>query len=155
MGGFAAAAERARQLRSRGATPSAVRITGMEHDAPLLAEELPGTSLSSATESMASQLPGLRVQQLVAAGPFLRALRRAAPEETWSALQAWADEKGATPEQAAARHQRLLRELPAPAQDKLEALCNFAALDLFKAVGAFGTGSRLVKALAAIHEKDD
>jgi len=81
MGGSAAAAELARQLRSRGASPSAVRITGLEDDAPALAAELQGTSLSSATESLASQLAGLRVQQLVAAGPFLRSLRRAAPAE--------------------------------------------------------------------------
>ena len=154
MGGVGAAAELARQLRSRGATPSAVRITGLEHDAPVLAEEMSGTALSSATESMAGQLLGMSVRQLVAAGPFLRALRRAAPEEVWAKLQDWADEKGATLEQSAARHQRLLRELPPAAQEKLEALCWFAALDLFGAVGASGSGSRLVTALAALHERD-
>ena len=113
-----------------------------------------GTALSSATESMAGQLLGMQVRQLVAAGPFLRSLRRAAPEEVWATLQDWADEKGATLEQSAARHQRLLRDLPPAAQEKLEALCCFAALDLFGAVGANGSGSRLVNALAALHEKD-
>lgn len=154
MGGAQAAAELARQLRSRGASPSAVRITGLEEDAPALAKELQGTALSSATESLAPHLLNLQVQQLVASAPFLRALRRAAPEESWGKLQAWADEKGATLEQSAARHQRLIRDLPQPAQDKLEALCNFAAQDLYGKVDARGSGTRLISAIAALHEKD-
>ena len=155
MGGAAAAAELARQLRSRGAAPSAARITGLEDEAAALSADLPGTSLSSATESLAPHLTGLRVQQLVAAGPFLRALRKAAPPDVWEKLQSWADEKGATLEQSAARHQRLLRDLPAAALDRLEALCCFAALDLFKAVGAEKTNARLLEALRVLHEKDD
>jgi hypothetical protein len=154
LGGAQAAAELARQLRSRGSAPSAVRITGLEEEASTLGAELAGTALSTATESLAPRLPELHVQQLVAAGPFLRALRKAAPAEVWSKIQDWADEKGATLEQAAARHQRLLRDLPEEAREKLEALCFFAALDLFEAVGARGTGTRLIDALAALHEKD-
>jgi hypothetical protein len=154
LGGAQAAAELARQLRSRGSAPSAVRITGLEEEAAALGAELAGTALSTATEALASRLPELHVQQLVAAGPFLRALRKAAPADVWSKIQEWADQKGATLEQAAARHQRLLRDLPEEAREKLEALCCFAALDLFEAVGARGTGTRLVDALAALHEKD-
>jgi hypothetical protein len=155
LGGAQAAAELARQLRSRGSAPSAVRITGLEEEAAALGDELRGTALSSATEALASRLPELHVQQLVAARPFLHALRKAAPAELWSRLEAWADEKGATLEQAASRHQRLLRDLSEPAREKLEALCCFAAQDLFDAVGAQGSGTRLVDALAALHEKDD
>src|SRR5206468_3428222 len=82
LGGARAAAELARQLRSRGASPSAVRITGLEEQVPALAAELGDTALSTATESvLEAPRPGLR--QLVAAGPFLRALRKAAPAETW------------------------------------------------------------------------
>ena len=155
LGGAQAAAELARQLRSRGATPSAVRITGLEDEAPALAQELEGTALSSATEAMAGQLAKLGVRQLVASGPMLRALQRSVSQETWAQLQSWADERGATLEQAAARHQRLLRDLPAAAQEKLEALCFFAAQDLFASTGARGTGTRLVSALQALHEKDE
>jgi hypothetical protein len=153
LGGARAAADLALQLKSRGATPSAVRITGLEDEAPALG--LSGTALSSATESLAAQLSGIGIQELVAAGPFLHALRKSAPAEVWQTLEAWASEKGATLEQSAARHQRLLRDLPAEMQDRLEALCCFAAQDLFAAVGAAGTGSRLLTSLAALHEKDD
>ena len=153
MGGAHAAAELARQLRSRGAVPSAVRITGMEDQGREIAPEMqPGTALSSASEGMVSELLDLGVQQLVAAGPFLRALKRAAPAETWQQLESWADEKGATLEQAAARHQRLLRDLPAPAQERLEALCCFEALELFRKAGARRSGPRLLEAVAALHE---
>jgi len=156
LGGARAAAELARQLRSRGSPPSAVRITGLEDDAPgLYAELRGGTVLSSASESMAGELLDLGVQQLVASGPFLRALRRAAPPETWDLLQAWADEKGASPEQAAARHQRLLRDLPSAAQEKLEALCCFEALELFRKAGVRHTGARLVSGVAALHAGED
>ncbi|HUJ26208.1 MAG TPA: hypothetical protein VLW85_09330 [Myxococcales bacterium] len=156
LGGATAATELARQLKSRGAPPSAVRITGLEDEAQQIALDMqPGTLLSSATEQLAPDLLGLGVQQLVASGPFLRALRRAAPEETWALLQAWADEKGATLEHAAARHQRQLRDLPGPAQEKLEALCCFEALDLFKRTGARNTGQRLVESIASAHAGDD
>ena len=152
LGGAAAAAELALQLRSRGAAPSAVRITGLEDDAAALG--LSGTALSSATEALAARLSAIGIQELVAAGPFLHALRKAAPPEVWATLDGWASEKGATLEQSAARHQRLLRDLPAVAADRLEALCCFAAQDLFARVGAAGTGTRLIGALAALHEKD-
>jgi hypothetical protein len=155
MGGARAAAELARQLRSRGAAPSAVRITGMEDEAAALGEELQGTALSTATESLAPELAPRGLRQLVAAGPFLRALRRAAPKEIWATLQGWADETSATLEQSAARHQRLLRDLPGPAQARLEALCCFEALELFRAAGAQRTSTRLIGALAALHEGEE
>ena len=152
LGGAAAATGLALQLKSRGSPPSAVRITGLEDEAQQIALDMqPGTLLSSATERLAADLLGLGIQQLVASGPFLRALRRAAPEETWAMLQAWADEKGATLEQAAARHQRQLRDLPAPAQERLEALCCFEALELFRGTGARNTGQRLIESIAAAH----
>ncbi len=154
LGGARAAAELARQLRSRGASPSAVRITGLEDETAALAAELGDTALSTATESVADSLHrGLR--QLVAAGPFLRALRKAAPAATWEGLQAWADEKGATLEQAAARHQRLLRDLPPDVQERLEALCCFEALELFRKAGAQGTSARLIAAAAALHQGEE
>jgi hypothetical protein len=142
LGGSARAGhELAEQLRSRGAAPSAVRMTG--HDAGAAdagpgAGAIAGVAISSADES---SLGGLR--QLVAAGPFLRALLRSAPAELLARLQAWADEKGASLEQAAARHQRLLRELSQEQQDKLEALCCFGASDLYTRAFARGTGLRL------------
>ena len=152
LGGARAAAELARQLRSRGAVPSAVRITGLEDQAQQLAKELPSTALSTETESMACA-PGIR--QLVAAGPFLRALRRTAPPETWEMLQSWADEKGATLEQSVARHQRVLRDLPEAAQQKLEALACFEASELLRKTGARRTAARLIEAVAALHEGED
>ena len=152
LGGAEAAAELALQLRSRGATPSAVRITGLEEDAARLG--LSGTALSSATEALASRLSAIGIQELVAAGPFLHALRKSAPAEVWATLEAWASENGATLEQSAARHQRLLRDLPAAACEKLEALCCFAAQDLFERVGAAGSGTRLIGALLALHGQD-
>ena len=155
LGGARAAAELARQLRSRGAPPSAVRITGMEDDAETLSAELGDTALSTTTESVALELPRRGLRQLIASGPFLRALRKAVAEETWDALQAWADEKGATLDQSAARHQRLLRDLPPDAQERLEALCCFEALELFRRAGASGTSARLIAAVAALHQGDD
>jgi len=152
LGGAQAAAELARQLKSRGSAPSALRITGLEEEAQQIALEMqPGTLLSSATESLAADLLGLGVHQLVASGPFLRSLRRAAPEATWDKLQAWADEKGASLEQAAARHQRLLRDLSPAAQERLEALCCFEALELLGRTGSRHTGPRLIEAVAAMH----
>jgi len=153
LGGAQAAAELARQLKSRGAPPSAVRLTGLEDQAAALAAE--GIAVSSATESLGGKLLYQRVQQLVASGPFLRALRRAAPPDVWEKLLAWADEKGATLDQAAARHQRLLRDLPAAAQERLEALACFEALELFQVCGARGSGPRLEAALMALHEGED
>ena len=154
LGGARAAAELARQLRSRGSAPSAVRITGLEDDAQAIFAET-GTALSSASEAQAGDLLRLGLQQLVASGPFLRALRRAAPAKTWDKLQAWSDERGATLEQSAARHQRLLRDLPPAAQERLEALCCFEALELLRKTGAQHTGARLIEALAALHAGED
>jgi predicted nucleic acid-binding protein len=155
LGGSAAAAELARQLRSRGAPPSAVRVSGLENDAEALAAELRDTALSTATESIALHLPPKGLRQLVASGPFLRALRRALPRETWDELQAWADENGATPEQSAARHQRLLRDLPVPIQARVEALCCFEGLDLLRKAGCRSTSARLIAAIAALHQGED
>jgi hypothetical protein len=155
LGGARAAAELARQLRSRGAPPSAVRITGVEDDSETLSAELDGTALSTSTEAaaLAGRHQGLR--QLVAAGPFLRALRRTVDSATWDKLQSWADENGATPEQSAAHHQRLLRDLPAPVAARLEALCCFEALDLFKKAAAHRSSARLIAAVAALHAGDE
>jgi hypothetical protein len=153
-GGAAAAAELAKQLRSRGSSPSAVRITGMEGDAPRLGEELPGVALSTADESLAGMLVAKGLRMLVASGPFLRALRRSASREILEALDAWADERLATPEQSASRHQRLLRDLPQEAQDKLEALSCFEARELYERAGAQQTAKRLVRAIAAVHERE-
>src|SRR5439155_1301672 len=74
LGGARAAAELARQLRARGAPPSAVRISGLEDQSEELSAELGDTALSTAIEAAALESrKGLR--QLVASGPFLRALR--------------------------------------------------------------------------------
>ena len=142
LGGALAAAELARQMKSRGAAPSALRITGLEEEAPAVE----GVALSSASEALAGDLLGLGVHQLVASGPFLRALQKSAPPEVWDSLQGWADERGASLEQSAARHQRLLRYLPAASQEKLEALCFFAAQDLFAKTASRGTASHLLAA---------
>ena len=146
LGGAMAAAELARQLSSRGAPPSAVRMTGMEDQAPDL-----GIAVSTETESLAPRLLEMGVRLLVASGPFLRALRRAAPGPLWEKLQSWADEKGATIDQAAARHQRVLRDLPREAQERLEALACFEALDLFGKARVAQSGAKLVAAVAALH----
>jgi hypothetical protein len=155
LGGAGAAAELARQLRSRGATPSAVRITGMEDEAAALAQEFGEIALSTGIESLAPELRERGLRQLVACGPFLRALRRAAPAEIWDGLQAWADETGATLEQSAAHHQRLLRDLPHAVQERLEALCCYEALDLLRAASAHRSSRRLIAGLAAIHEGEE
>jgi hypothetical protein len=115
----------------------------------------PGTALCSASEAMAPHLLDLGIQQLVAAGPFLRALKRAAPVEAWGELEKWADDNGRTLEEAAARHQRLLRELPAKAQERLEALCCFEAQELYRKAGARRTGPQLLEAVAALHEGEE
>jgi len=153
-GGVAAAAELARQLRSRGSSPSAVRITGMEGEALQLAEELPGVALSTADESLAGSLLEMGLRLLVAAGPFLRALRRSAPSDLLQKLDEWADEKLATPEQSASKHQRLLRDLPEEVQEKLEALCCFEARELYERASARHTAKRLVSSIAAVHERE-
>jgi hypothetical protein len=155
LGGARAAAELARQLRSRGAPPSAVRISGLEEESAALSAALGDTALSTAMEPAALSRPHEGLRQLVASGPFLRALRRAVPAETWEALQSWADEHGATPEQSAARHQRLLRDLPGPVAARLEALCCFEALELFRKAGAHRTSARLIAAIAALHTGED
>jgi hypothetical protein len=85
------------------------------------------------------------VRQLVASGPFLRALQQAAPPDVLGCLQGWADERGATLEQAAARHQRLLRDLPEPVQAKLEALCCFEAEELFARAGVEGSADAVAE----------
>jgi hypothetical protein len=141
-------AEVAQLLRARGAPPSAIRLTGHEDEVEALAEALTGMAVSSADESSAATLGARGVQQLVAAGPFLRALRRAAPPELWSRLQEFSDQQGATLEQAASRHQRLLRELSPEQQERLEALCHFEAAELFREVAAAGTGARVAARVA-------
>ena len=152
LGGSAqAAAELARQLKSRGAPPSALRLTGHDEDAATIARELPFVAISSAQEAPVPE----GVRQVVAAGPFLRALSRAAPPDTLDALLSWADEKGASLEQAAARHQKLLRDLPAPVQDRLEALCSFEAAELYLRLGARGTGRRLAERVGLAHAGDE
>ncbi len=137
------AAELARALRSRGTTPSMLRLSGHEESARELAAELGGVCISSTSETRVGELRGLGVQALFAAGPFLRALQRAVPGELVEKLQGWADDQSATLEQAAARHQRLLRDLPAAAQEKLEALCCFEAAELLARAGSLNTSSRL------------
>lgn len=147
LGGSARAGyELAEQLRSRGAPPSAVRITGHQAAAGM---PLEGVAISSADET--SDLSGLR--QLVASGPFLRALLRSAPQSLLGELQSWADEKGASLEEAAARHQRLLRDLPAAEQEKLEALCCFGAADLYARAGVRHTGIRLAARVGMLQER--
>ncbi len=145
------AAELVRQLKSRGAPPSSLRLADPD---PTIAAELAPVAVSTTAEVAPEQLAARGVRQLVAAGPFLRALERAAPRELLQRLQGWADERGATLEQAAARHQRLLRELPAPDQEKLEALCCFEALELYARAGAARTAPRLVQRLATMAQKE-
>src|SRR5437870_4132754 len=65
LGGARAAAELARQLRSRGATPSAVRITGLEDEVEGLRAELGEIALTTATESVL-ETPRRGLRQLVA-----------------------------------------------------------------------------------------
>jgi hypothetical protein len=153
-GGLKAAADLAEQLRSRGTPPSAVRITGLEAEARQLAGELPEVALSTADESLVESLLTQGLCMLVASGPFLRALRRSAPSDVLQKLDQWADEKVATPEQSASRHQRLLRDLDLEAQEKLEALSCFEARELYEKAGARHTAGRLISAIAAAHERE-
>ena len=145
------AADLVKQLRSRGAAPSAVRLP--EPDAISVAELGP-IAISTTSETAPQDLLRRGVQQLVAAGPFLRALQRAAPGGLMESLQGWADEHGATLEQAAARHQRLLRDLPAPEQEKLEALCCFEALELYARAAARRTGRRIAQRVGKLVAKE-
>jgi hypothetical protein len=145
------AADLVRQLKSRGAPPSALRLA--EPDSALAAELSP-VAASTTDESAPETLLERGVRQLVAAGPFLRALQQAAPRELWDGLQAWADERGATLEQAAARHQRLLRALPEADGEKLEALCCYEAQELYGRAGAAKTAPRLLGRLATLAQKE-
>ncbi|GAC1339651.1 MAG: hypothetical protein NVSMB23_08930 [Myxococcales bacterium] len=142
-GSLAIAAEVARQLMARGSFPSAIRLTGHEHEARAVIAQLGPVNISTVTETSPEALLGQGVQLLIASGPFVRALQKSAPREVLDQLQAWAEEKGASLEQAAARHQRLLRDLPRTALDRLEALSSFEALELFERAGVGGTASRL------------
>ena len=152
LGGSAeVAAEVVRQLKSRGSPPSALRLA--DPDASIAAELLP-VAISTTSELAPEELAGRGVRQLVATGPFLRALERAAPPGLLETLHGWADERGATLEQAAARHQRLLRELPGSDQEKLEALCCFEALELYARAGAGNTAPRLEKRIATLAQKE-
>jgi len=152
LGGSAGlAAELVRQLKSRGATPSALRLAEPDPD---LAAELEPVAISTTAETAPEELAGRGVRQLVAAGPFLRALQRAASRELLEALQDWADERGATLEQAAARHQRWFRELPPSEQEKLEALCCFEALELYARTGAARTAPALLRRLGSLAQKE-
>jgi hypothetical protein len=153
-GGSSAAIDLARQLRSRGTAPSAVRITGLEHEAEQIARDLPGVALSTADESLAPSLAEKGLRMLVASAPFLRALHRAAPAQLLETLDTWAAEKIAAPEQSAARHQRLLRDLPPLQQDKLEALSSFEARELYERSRTRGTAKRILCAIAAAHERE-
>lgn len=153
-GGSSAAIDLAEQLRSRGTTPSAVRITGIEYEAGRIARDLPGVALSTADESLAASLVEKGLRMLVASAPFLRALQRAAPSDVLATLDAWAAEKIAAPEQSAARHQRLLRDLAPLAQDKLEALSSFEARELYERSATCGTAKRILAAIGAAHAKE-
>jgi hypothetical protein len=145
------AAELVRQLKSRGAPPSALRL--VEPD-PGVAAELAPVAITTTNESAPEQLEGQGVRQLIAAGPFLRALQRAASRETWDRLQGWADEHGATLEQAAARHQRVLRSLPKDEAEKLEALCCYEALELYGRARVRKTAQRLARRVAAMAQRE-
>jgi hypothetical protein len=139
-GSIELAVDLCRQLASRGAPPSALRIAGEERPS-----DSGGVALSTTSETSPRDLPGRGVHQLVASGPFLRALEAAAPPDVIGCLQGWADERGATLEQAAARHQRLLRDLPQSVQGKLEALCCFEAEELFARALVDGSANRIAE----------
>ena len=145
--------EIARALAARGSPPSALRITGHEKEAGPLAAEL-HLALSTANESSPGELVSLGLSQLTASGPFLRALHKSAPAALWDQLQHWADEHQASLEQAAAHHQRLLREMPAEAHDKLEALAFFEAAELFTKARARNSGEALAAHIAGIVEAE-
>ena len=81
---------------------------------------------------------------------ILRALQRSASRETWDLLERWADERGATIEQAAARHQRRLRSLTPAEAEKLEALCCYEAQELYGRARVGRTAQRVVQRLSAM-----
>jgi hypothetical protein len=139
-------------LAARGAMPSSLRLTGHETEAAELLGTLPQLAVTTTDETTPERLAPLGVRQLIAAGPFLRALKRSAPPDLWERLIAWGDERNATLEQAAARHQRLLRELPAQRQERLEALCCFEAEELLRRTGAAGTAERLAARISSYVE---
>jgi hypothetical protein len=146
--------ELVRQLASRGAPPSALRVED-EQGGLQAAATAAGIALSTTAEQSPAVLRERGFRQLVAAGPFLRALHRAAPRELLDRLHAWADEHGATLEQAAARHQRLLRDLPPKVQDRLEALCCFEAIELLERASARGTAARMADRVGKNAPKDE
>ena len=146
--------EMVQMLRARGAPPSALRLTGHETEAAAFAGELQSVAVTTAAEGAPETLRGLGVHQLFAAGPFLRALRRAAPRQLWEKLQDWSDDRQATLEQSASRHQRLLRDLTPEQQDKLEALCCFEAGELLRRSGAARTSERLAARIAGYVEQE-
>jgi len=141
------AAELVRQLKSRGAPPSALRLLELD---PSVAAELAPVAVTTTNESAPERLLEHGVRQLVAAGPFLRALQRSASRETWDLLERWADERGATIEQAAARHQRRLRSLTPAEAEKLEALCCYEAQELYGRARVGRTAQRVVQRLSAM-----
>jgi hypothetical protein len=49
----------------------------------------------------------------------------------------------------------LLRDLPAPVQERLEALCCFEAIDLLRAASAQKSSRKLLGALSALHEGEE
>jgi len=145
--------ELVRQLASRGAPPSALRVS--DEEGVQAAARAAGIALSTTTELSPSALRERGFRQLVAAGPFLRALHRAAPRDLLERLQSWADENDATLEQAAARHQRLLRDLPGKTQDRLEALCCFEAMELFERAGVRATAARIAERVGQNAPRDE
>ncbi|MBS2025634.1 MAG: hypothetical protein JST92_24815, partial [Deltaproteobacteria bacterium] len=149
----ALAVELAAELRSRGVNPSCLRVSGHEAECRPLADQLGSFALSSEREALGPSLRTTGVQELVAAGPFLRSLKRTAPRDLWWKLTHWADERQASLDQSTAKHARALRELPAPSQDKLEALCCYEAAELFARTGAAGTGLRIASRIATYAEE--
>jgi hypothetical protein len=142
-----------RQLASRGSPPSALRVPD-EQGVQAAARDA-GIALSTTTEVSPDALRERGFRQLVAAGPFLRALQRAAPRDVLEKLQSWADENGATLDQAAARHQRVLRDLPSKTQDRLEALCWFEAMELFERACVRATAARIAERVGQNAARDE
>jgi hypothetical protein len=144
-----------RELLDAGVLPSSVRLTGFEGRAAELGEAGRPLAITSANEADPGGLAKKGAQLLVATVPFLRAFRRAAPEGLRNRLLGWAREKGATMDQAVARHARLLRELPEADQDRLEAICWFEGLDLLEGMGAARTAERIAARIGSWLELED